>query len=106
MHRRFGHPSVGKLHALFERSGHDIDKEMIEKLTKYCRHCQKHGKSPYRFKFKLPDNLDFNHTVFVDIFYIDGKPVLCVVDEAIGFTAARFLKNISVKTTWEAFYTY
>ena len=99
LHRRFGHPSVGKLHALLERSGHDINKEMIEKLTKYCRHCQKHSKSPYRFKFKLPDNLDFNHTVFVDIFYIDGKPVLHVVDEATGFTVARFLKDISIKTT-------
>jgi hypothetical protein len=50
--------------------------------------------------------LDFNHTVFVNIFYINGKPVLHVVDKAIGFTAAQFLKDISAKTTWEALRTY
>jgi len=99
LHRRFGHSLVRKLYALLKRLGHNINKEMIKKLTKYCRHCQKHGKSLYRFKFKLPDNLDFNYIVFVDIFYINGKPVLHVVNKAIGFTAARFLKDISAKTT-------
>jgi len=72
---------------------------MIKKLTKYYCHCQKHGKSLYRFKFKLPNNLDFNYIVFINIFYINGKPVLYVINKAIGFTAARFLKDISVKTT-------
>ena len=52
LHRRFGHPSVEKLHALLERSGHDSDKEAITKLTKFCEFCQKHGKSPGRFKFR------------------------------------------------------
>ena len=78
---------------------------MIEKLTKYCYYYQKYSKSLYRFKFKLFNNLDFNHTVFINIFYIDGKLVLHIINKAIGFTAARFLKDISVKTTWEALRT-
>jgi len=37
--------------------------------------------------------------VFINIFYINGKLVLHVVNKATGFTAARFLKDISAKTT-------
>jgi len=44
--------------------------------------------------------------VFVNIFYINGKLVLHIINKAIGFTTAQFLKDISAKTTWEALYTY
>ena len=33
--------------------------------------------------------------------YIDGDPVLHVVDEATRFQAARWLRNLSAKHTWE-----
>src|SRR6266516_285391 len=104
LHRRFGHPSVDRLYKVLERSGHDdIDKQAIDHLTKYCSHCQKHGKSPGRFKFALREDQDsdFNHSIFVDIMYIDGKPILHVIDEATRFQAARWLQNISAKHTWD-----
>ena len=37
--------------------------------------------------------------------YLDGKPVLYVVDDATAFQAAKFLTDISAKTTWEALRT-
>lgn len=103
LHRRFGHPSVERLHKVLERSGHDTDKKAIERLTKYCSFCQKHGKSPGRFKFTLRDDQDsdFNHSIFVDIMYIDGSPVLHVIDEATRFQAAKWLQNLSAKHTWD-----
>ncbi|KAI1439012.1 hypothetical protein GGR50DRAFT_685073 [Xylaria sp. CBS 124048] len=33
--------------------------------------------------------------------YIDGSPVLHVVDAATGFQAARFMRTVSAKETWE-----
>jgi transposase InsO family protein len=33
--------------------------------------------------------------------YLDSKPVLHVIDEATAFQAARFLRDLSTKTTWE-----
>ena len=33
--------------------------------------------------------------------YIDGNPVLHIVDEATRFQAARWLQNISAKHTWD-----
>ena len=39
-------------------------------------------KSPGRFKFSLKNDYEFNFQIDVDIFYLDGKPVLQVVDSA------------------------
>ena len=105
LHRRFGHPSANRLIRLLERSGHGdkLDKEAIHKLTKFCVLCQRNGKSPGRFKFTLRDeNIDFNHSIIVDVMYITGSPLLHVVDEATRFQAARWLPNISAQATWNA----
>ena len=103
LHRRFGHPSMTKLRALLEQSGHgnDLDKTVLEKLTKYCIFCQKHSKSPGRFKFTLRQDVNFNHSVIVDIMYIDNSPIFHVVDEATRFQAAKWLSNVSTKHTWD-----
>lgn len=102
LHRRFGHPTVQRLHLLLRRAGHPIEVEAIERLTAICRHCQLHAGRPARFKFTIQDDHEFNYEVIVDIMYLDGnKPVLHVVDSATAFNAARFLQNISAKHTWD-----
>jgi hypothetical protein len=105
LHRRFGHPSVDKLNRLLSRAGHDNPShhQMLRKITDYCSLCQKHAQSPRRFKFTLrdQDDIDFNHTIYVDIMYLDGSPVLHCVDEATKFQAARWLNNISAQHTWD-----
>ena len=103
LHRRFGHPSAMRLYNLLERAGHsdDLSKKAIDKLTKFCTQCQKHGKSPGRFKFTLREDVNFNYSIITDIMYIDGSPILHVIDEATRFQAARWLNNISAKHTWD-----
>ena len=103
LHRRFGHPSVQKLYKLLERAGHDPNHATIKKLTAYCHQCQMHGKAPGRFKFTLNDDAEFNFSVEMDVLYLNGKPVLQVVDSATGFNAAKHLKNMEAKTAWETF---
>ncbi|KAL3702992.1 hypothetical protein TMatcc_010179 [Talaromyces marneffei ATCC 18224] len=102
LHRRFGHPSVEKLRRMLERAGHNVDSEALKHIRKVCHHCQIHGQSPGRFRFTLQDDVSFNHSIIVDIMYINGKPVLHVVDEATRFNAAHWLDNISAKATWTA----
>ena len=34
--------------------------------------------------------------------YINNQPLLHIVDEATRFQAARWLKNVSTKATWDA----
>ena len=74
-------------------------------LTKYCTHCQRHGQSPGRFKFNLREDVQFNLSIIVDIFYISGKPVLHVVDEGTRYQAGKWLQNISAKHTWDTLRT-
>ncbi|RAL65012.1 hypothetical protein DID88_001120 [Monilinia fructigena] len=93
IHRRFGHPSARKFYKVLKRSGHDEDFEAIKQLTKFCHHCQLHSKSPGRFKFSLPDkDYNFNHSVLVDVLYIDRDPILRVVDDSTCFQAAQTTK--------------
>jgi hypothetical protein len=57
-----------------------------------------YAKLPSRFKFTLKDDYEFNYTVIINIIYLDSKPVLQVVNSLTLFQAAKFLKDISVKT--------
>ncbi|RFU23765.1 hypothetical protein B7463_g12573, partial [Scytalidium lignicola] len=87
LHRRFGHPSVARLQRILDCAGHDIDKDTLKYLTKFCAHCQRHGKSPGRFRFNLQDDVNFNYSIIINVFYIDGKPVLHIVDEGTCYQA-------------------
>ncbi|KAI0994222.1 hypothetical protein K3495_g13960, partial [Podosphaera aphanis] len=102
LHRRFGHPSANRLAKLLDRSGHEFSRQAIEHLTKYCDSCQKHGKSPRRFKFSFKDDREFNSCIYIDVLWIDEKPVLQVVDEATRFQAARWLKAMNAQEAWNA----
>ncbi|SLM34156.1 hypothetical protein LPUS_02861 [Lasallia pustulata] len=91
LHRQFGHPPANRVHLVLEQSGHgdNLNKKMLEYLTKYCLHCQKHRKLSGRFKFILWDDVNFNYSIIVDIMYIDNSPILHIVDEATRFQAAK-----------------
>lgn len=102
LHRRFGHPSVGRLLKLLLNAGHEVDSKILEKLTKFCHHCQLNAKSPGRFKFTIRDeDMNFNYSIQVDVMYLDGKPVLHVVDQATAFQAGKFLPSMSAKHAWD-----
>jgi hypothetical protein len=101
LHRRFGHPSVRRLTRILQRAGHEVNSQCVDYLTKFCHHCQMKGKSPGRFKFTLKDDYEFNYSVIVDILYLEGKPVLQVIDAATSFGAARFLRDMSARNTWD-----
>jgi hypothetical protein len=89
LHWRFGHPSVSRLHWVLECASHDINEKALSHLTKYCKQCQWFGKPLNRFCFTLWDNLTFNHSIIVDIFYINGKPILYVIDEETHYQASK-----------------
>lgn len=42
---------------------------------------QKHEKSLNGFKFILKENTKFNYSILIDIIYINGSPLLHVIDE-------------------------
>ena len=105
LHRRFGHPSAEKLNALLRRTDYDVDnetRETLEAISRECEPCQRHAQAPRRFKFALHDEKQFNSIIFVDVCYIESRPVLHVVDEATNYQAARWLPNVAADTIWQA----
>jgi len=102
VHKRFGHPSIQRLRALLERAGHEVKADTIALINKFCHYCQTKGSAPQRFKFKIKDEIDFNHEIVVDVVAIGGRQALHVVDTATTFQAAKFLQSMSAKDTWEA----
>ena len=68
-----------------------------------CYYYQVYNRSLNRFKFILKDDIDFNHSVYADVYWIDGKLVLHVVDELTSFQAACFVKSLSAGHAWDAF---
>ena len=50
-----------------------------------------------RFKFIFKDNYEFNVCIVTDVIYLNGKPVLYVVDEVTIFQTTRFLADITAK---------
>ena len=100
LHKRFEHPSVKKLANLLKRSGHDINRSTLKRLTKYCDLCQKHIKAPRRFRFTLREDVNFNHSIIADVMFIESSPMLHIVDEGTRYQAARWLKDMSAKHVW------
>lgn len=43
----------------------------LEEITSKCKPCQTYAQAPRQFKFALRDDKEFNHTVSVDIFYVE-----------------------------------
>ena len=105
LHRRFGYSSVNRLVRTLERAEYDDSKHryMLQRITEFYIFCQKHSRFPGRFRFTLKDenNAYFNHTIVIDVLYIDSNLVLQVVDEGISFQAARWLMNMSASHIWD-----
>lgn len=40
--------------------------------------------------------------MYADIFYIEERPILHIVDEATNFQSARWLSNMTSETLWKA----
>lgn len=43
---------------------------------------------------------DFNHTIYADVFYIHGKNIIHVDDEATNFQPAKRLKEMTAENLW------
>jgi hypothetical protein len=50
-----------------------------------------HNEFPNRFRFTIRNNAKFNYCLIVDVIYINKKPILHAINEAIAFQAAKFL---------------
>lgn len=75
--------------------------EVLQEQTERCDPCQRIHNAPTRFRVSFgAENVRFNERFLIDVMYLDGKPVLHIVDEGTHLSAARFVKEVSTATLW------
>lgn len=73
----------------------------MERLADNCRTCRDHASAPRRFKLTVgSDELSFNHRILLDTMFIDGRPVIHIIDEGTHYSAAGFLKSQTADAVW------
>ena len=107
MHKNFGHPSADKLFNLLKISGTEVvdssTRQKLKEIVATCEPCQRIKNAPLRFRVPMGyANIRFNARVYIDIMYLDGRPVLHIADEATRFSTVRFLPKISTDAVWDA----
>ncbi|KDN62827.1 putative conserved hypothetical protein [Colletotrichum sublineola] len=95
VHRRFGHPSVQRLHKVLQQSGNKVEISALRKIARVYHQCQLNAAAPGRFKFSLQDNnYNFNHKIIVNMIDVYlSLPDWIVIDAGLNFHAAEFKQS-------------
>lgn len=111
-HQRFGHLHSLKLYELLRKTKlENVSKEKMRQLQDIERNCgkfQRLGQYPSRFKFTIKDEVYFNHSVYVDVFYMKScrtrstKAITHVVYEAMRYQDGFHLADMRAEMLWRA----
>jgi hypothetical protein len=59
--------------------GDAITRADIKRVISNCTICERFGSKPLRPRAAIPSDAKFKESVYIDVFYIDGNPVLSAV---------------------------
>lgn len=105
LHLQFGHPSNDALLNLLKRATPDKMTPSVKKtladIVKNCSPCQEYGPSASRFRVTMPmDEIVFNHEIEIDIFWIDGNPVLHIIDRGTRYSVCKYVEKFDGPYLW------
>ena len=79
IHRRFAHSSAGRLANLLRKAAPDqLDSnklKLLEDISATCQSCQCMAPNPLAFQVAMPDDIQFNHEVIIDLSWIEPRPI-------------------------------
>lgn len=108
LHMQFFHPRPTQLYNLIKRAKpREVDSDtlnILKEISANCTQCQEFHASPLRFRVAIPEtSISFNADVAFDLVWLDGRPVLHVVDLQTRFQNAVFIRSKTTETIWQAF---
>jgi len=108
LHRHFNNPQPERLAAVLRRAGGPLVtpdvQEALNKNTAACDVCQRLAAAPRRFRIAMPpDDLSFNHKVYIDLMYLEGKSVMHVVYRDTALSAAAFTNTERADVLWQLY---
>ena len=91
LHLQFAHPSATKLYNLLQKAGTEAvgpdTLQRLQEIVATCERCQRIRKAPLRFRVsKGHEHVRFKAKAYLNIMYLDGLPMLHIVDEATRFS--------------------
>jgi hypothetical protein len=106
MHAQLGHASAEAMLRLLEGgilpAGVDsITRADIKRVISNCTICERFGSKPLRPRAAIQSDVKFNESVYIDVFYIDGHPVLSAVCAGTRYTAAGLTVSKSTADLWD-----
>ena len=95
LHRQFAHPSPERLIKLIENSNYRNQKlnEKILEISADCDVCKKYKKRSPRPVVGMPLATQFNEVVAMDIKFIEGQPILHMIDCLTRYSASAIVPN-------------
>ena len=103
LHWQFFDPSAQKLFNHLRRARPEEATpetlNTLRNLSKRCDLCERIKNAPTRFRISFgAETVRSNAIVLLDVIYIDGKPVLHIVDEVTHLSTAQLHPDVSTKT--------
>lgn len=108
LHLHFHHPSAKRLYKLLRRARPDETTSQtlrqLHEIGQKCTPCKVHSTRPYHFRVSIPLNdIIFNHELAMDLLWLEGIPVLHIVDTHTNIQNAIIPNGKSSLELWEAF---
>lgn len=108
LHSHFHRPSTGKLCNLLKRADTEHTdqsvKDMLDEISKACANCAEYHSCPFRFRASIPpEELQFIHELAIDLMWLSGQPVMCIIDTHTLYQTAEFVKSKSANDLWDKF---
>jgi hypothetical protein len=102
MHTQLGHAGAEAMLSILEGgilpAGVDsITRADIKRVISNRTICERFGSKPLRPRAAIPSDVKFNESVYIDVLYIDGHPVLSAVCAGTRYTAAGFIVSKSTE---------
>jgi hypothetical protein len=106
MHTQLGHASAEAMLRFLEGGVlparvDSITRADIKRVISSCTICERFGSKPLLPRAAIPSDVKFNESVYIDVFYIDGHPVLSAVCASTRYTAAVLMVNKSTADLWD-----
>jgi hypothetical protein len=106
MHTQRGHASAEAMLRFLEggilpAGVNSITRADIKRVISNYTICERFGFKPLRPKAAIPSDVKFNESVYIDVFYIGGQPVLSAVCAGIRYTAAGFMVSKNTEDLWD-----
>ncbi|KAA8490490.1 hypothetical protein FVE85_4571 [Porphyridium purpureum] len=104
IHRKFNHASSERIQRIFDIADQPLSENefsILARLSRQCHICQRFSKAPATFRLSANVEVNFNHTVQLDTFYLphtQGErpmPVMHIVCEGTRFMSGQWLKHDS-----------